>query len=157
MRGFTLVEVLVVAGIFAALLSFVMPNLTGNQRHTQNNEAIALLVADMRDQQMKAMLGDTEGQSVSTSSGIYFETTRYTLFRGNTYSAVDNRNYVISLDPQFQFTATNLPSSQVVFTEGSGEVSNFVNDTYSITLSDTQSGNSQVITINKYGVVQSVN
>jgi prepilin-type N-terminal cleavage/methylation domain-containing protein len=157
MRGFTLIEVLVVAGIFVALLSFMMPTLTNSQRHTQINEAAALLIADMKDQQMKAMLGDTEGQAVSTSSGIYFETTRYTLFRGLSYSVSDTRNYVINLDPQFQFTFTNLPSSQIVYARGSGEVSNFVNDTYSLTLSDIQGGTSQVITINKYGVVQSVN
>jgi len=157
MRGFTLIEVLVVAGIFTAFLSFMMPTLTSSQRHAQSNEDAALLVADMRDQQMKAMLGDTESLAAATASGIYFETSRYTLFRGSVYSAADTYNYVINLDPQFQFTSTNFPSSRIIFTRGSGEVSNFVNDTYSITLSDIQSGTCQVISVNKYGVVQSIN
>jgi prepilin-type N-terminal cleavage/methylation domain-containing protein len=157
MRGFTLVEILLVMGIFLALLSFIIPNLTGNQRRTQSSETIALLVADMRDQQMKTMLGDTEGQAVTSGSGIYFETNRYTLFRGSAYSAVDSRNYAVNLDSQFQFTATNFPASQIDYAEGSGEAANFVNDTYSITLTDVQNGTSKVITVNKYGVVQSVN
>ncbi len=156
MRGFTLVELIVVLGILFSLLAFSVPSLTQNQRQTEIDSAGSLLISDLRNQQIKSMLGDTETAATATSAGIYFQTDRYTLFRGQTYSAQDSGNVVVILDPQFEFTATNFPSSQIVFARGSGEAGNFTSDSYSLTLTDIQSQVSRVITVNKYGVVQAV-
>lgn len=157
MRGFVLIDLLITMGLFLSLLVFTVPNLIGSQRRTIAGDTLTRLVSDMREQQLKTMLGDSDGVDFATAAGIYFEPDRYTLFRGSSYNPASQTNFVINLDPGMQFSSTNFPSSSVVYNPGSGEIGNFVSDVYDLSLTDTSLGLSQHISVNRYGVIISVN
>lgn len=152
--GFTLVELLVVMGILLTLFGFVSFNLVGVQRNTSVNSTVDTLFSDMASQQTKAMLG--AGLSSGNSYGIYFQPDKYTLFKGATYSSDPASYFTVSLDLGITFTNT-FPSSSIVFSSGTGQVSGFSNGQNTISIHDTQGTKTETITINRYGVVISEN
>lgn len=155
-RGFTLIELLVVIGIMAILFTITSINLVAPQRRTSMGETVSLLTSDLRNQQTKSMLGDASGSS-SENFGIFFDSDNYVLFKGDSYDPSDPANFEIELTPGFEFTGTGFPSSVIIFSRGSGEAANFINDTYQLNLTDTQNGETTVITVNRYGTVTQIN
>lgn len=151
-NGFTFPEIVIVMGIIAILLGFATINLVQAQKSTALNSATDVLVADVRSQQLKAMVGDTEGRGSPDSYGIHFNTSSYTLFHGTTYNANDPSNFTITLDTSLSFTLDNFPSGNIIFQRITGEISGFSQTNSSITL-QTTSGQNKIITINQYGVV----
>lgn len=149
--GFTLVEILLVMGLFAILASFITINLIRPQTKTSADSSINTLVADLRETQLKSMIGDSEGQATAQTFGIFFGTNSYTIFRGLTYNSSDTSNFVINLDSP-QTLSSTFSGNQVVFSRRSGEVISFVNGSNTITISDN-SGVSKTITINNLGSI----
>lgn len=147
--GFTLVELLIIIGIITILSSFAVINLIRPQTKANLDATITVLISDIKEQQLKAMIGDSGG-SAPSSYGVYFETNQYTLFKGITYSSSDTNNFVVSLQGDASLTNT-FASNQVVFNQRSGEVAGFSpsNDTVTI----TSSGDTKTITINALGTV----
>src|SRR3989344_9266975 len=76
--GFTLVELMVVMGIFALMLGFTSINLIRPQTQANLDTTVTTLVSDLKEQQIRAMTGD--GPS---DYGVNFEPGRYTLFTGS--------------------------------------------------------------------------
>lgn len=150
-RGFTLIELMVVMGIFALMLGFASINLLRPQTQASLDTTVKTLVSDIRVQQIKAMAGDTQDTGSALDHGIYLESNRYTLFRG-AYNPTEPSNFIINLETGLQLTTT-LPSSQIVFSKRSGEISGFVAGQNTITLQNTQSAEQKIITINRYGAV----
>ena len=95
-RGFTLVELGIVFGIIAILLGFATFNLTNVQKVTSVNSAIDTLISDLRSQQIKAMVGNGNNGNVNNYS-IHFQSDRYVLFTGGTYSSTDSSNFSVLL------------------------------------------------------------
>ena len=157
MRGFTLIELIVVLAVLITLLAFTYPSLIGSQHRTTLTETINLLVQDLKDQQLKAMLGDLQGGSTMTNYGIYFQANQYVLFSGTTYVATASANFPVSLNASSSFTSIPFPNSQIVFSRGSGEVLNFSNNTYTLTITDSVENVTKNITVNKYGIVTQIN
>lgn len=149
-RGFTLIEVLLVMGLLAALSGLTIINLTRPQTRASLDGIVATLVADLRSQQIKAMAGDSLTAASAQAHGVYVQSGAYTLFKGASYSSSDADNFVVQADAGVALNTT-LPSTQVVFTKGSGTFSGFASGQNSITVSNA--GESKVITINRYGVV----
>ena len=118
--GFTLIELLVVIGIFTILSGYATINLLKPQTKASVDSATTTLVSDLRSQQLKAMVGDTEGAASAQPHGIFFETNRYTLFKGLSYSPSDSANFVVNLETNVNLTSITFPSSQVVFSRRSG-------------------------------------
>ena len=114
-KGFTFPELIVVIGIITTIFAFSVANLSNTQQRTYLSSNITTLISDIKQQQLKAMNGDTDGSGTISDYGIYFETNKYTIFRGTTYSASDARNYTISLESNIQFKDVTFPSSQLVF------------------------------------------
>ena len=104
-RGFTIVELLVVIGMFAILFAFSTVNLFNIQPSTSYATDESLIISDIREQAIRAMSGDSSSVASITHYdwGIYFETSRYTLFRGSIYNSSDPSNYVVNLDSGVQF------------------------------------------------------
>lgn len=150
--GFTLVELALVVSIFFILVGLIAVNLFKFQNKSQLSSTVETFLADYKEQQIKAMVGDTSGTGAVSSYGVHFETSSYTLFQ-NTYG---NANFTINLPGGTHFTTT-FPSSQVIFATGSGALTSFTNGQNTITVTDTGDGSQKVITINKYGVVTRVN
>lgn len=152
--GFTLVEVLIVMGIILILFSITSLNLSNTVPKSSLNDAVQLLVANIKQQQLSALTGNTEGQTNSSSYGIYFTSGKYTLFRGNSYNANDTSNYDVSLnDINTSFSGTG---SVIVFNKGSGEINNFLPTGNTIILTQINIQQSKNITINKYGIIESI-
>lgn len=140
---------MVVTSIIITLLGFITINLLRSQQTVSLTSVEEILLVDLKQQQLKAMIGDTEGRAIADSYGIHFDSNRYVLFHGTTYSASDISNVVINLDSNMQF---NSPNYNIIFSKLSGEISTASN----VILKDTTNGNTKAITINKYGVVTQV-
>jgi len=80
-NGFTLLEILIVVGIIAVLMSLSLPLgldfYRGQQLETQSQE----IVQTLRRAQLKAMSVEDD-----SSFGVYFTDDNYTLFKGSSYT-----------------------------------------------------------------------
>jgi prepilin-type N-terminal cleavage/methylation domain-containing protein len=148
-QGFTIIELAVTMGIFAIITSLVTINLLNAQHIASIDTTATTLVADLKQQQVKAMTWDTEGRGVQDSYGVHFETNKYFLFHGTTYTTGEPSNFEVALEGSLIFTGTG----DAIFAEGSGEKTGLG----SITLRDTLTNKQKVITINDYGVITDVN
>ena len=155
-EGYSLIEFLIVIAIFIFLSGFITLNLVHTQQHTSLSGTIDQLAADSKQQQLKSMINDTEGRGTTDTYGIYFQSTKYTLFHGASYSFSDPANFVVNLDTSLQFSAITVPDNSIIFAKGSGEVVGFSNGENTISLKDTTSGDTKTITFNQYGIITNV-
>ncbi len=155
--GFTIPELLVVITVMIILLSITTVSLEKTQHKTSLGTTVTTLLTDMREEQTKAMSGDTEGRATVDSYGLYVQQNKYTIFHGTTYNPADTTNYDVNLDPSLQFTTITLPNSSLIFFKGTGEFYNFANGSNTFTLKNTVTNDTKTITINRYGVVTQVN
>ncbi len=153
--GFTFIEIVIVIGVVLILFGVATINLAKIQRSSSVNATVQTLLADIKQQQLKSMVGATEGRSTSDSYGIYVESTKYTLFHGVSYNSSDATNFSVLLDPVMQMVTT-LPSGLLVFSRKSGEVASFTSGSNTITVRNTTGTEQKVITINRYGVVTNI-
>lgn len=156
-KGFTLIELGVVVTTIAILLSIITINLTSLQQHSYMDTTLETLLSDIKNQQLKSMLGDTEGEAAHEEFGIYFEADRYTLFRGTTYDSDDPFNFTITLPESIEFTNIQFPSALLIFEKGSGEVIGHTESTDSIALRNITTNETKTITVNLYGVFTGIN
>ena len=138
-------------GIIAILVSFISINLLKPQTTASIASTVQILGADIKEQQIRGMAGDSDFETTTDSQGIYFESNRYTLFRGPNYAS-GSHYFQVDTDQNLILSNT-LPSSQVVFITRSGEVASYTSGSDTITLSHTQSGEQKIITINRYGAI----
>jgi len=153
-HGFTILEIMFVTVFFLLLLAFGVFNAFQSQRKTSLRTSIDQLVSDLREQQIKAMVGDTEGRGINDSYGVFFSNNTYVLFHGTTYVSNNPSNFTVTLDPSLQFLNNTFPFSVAVFSKGSGEVNGGGN---SVQLKNTQNNSVQTIQINRYGVILQAN
>jgi prepilin-type N-terminal cleavage/methylation domain-containing protein len=153
--GFTVIEMIIVVGLIAALLGAASLRLLNISQIASVMNSTDKLVTDIKEQQTKAMATDTSGSGVVSDYGVYFQTGSYTLFRGSSYSVSDPGNLVVSLGTNIQSTAT-FPGSTLVLTKGSGEVAGFSAGQNTVTIRNTINNEQQTVTVNRYGVIISV-
>jgi prepilin-type N-terminal cleavage/methylation domain-containing protein len=146
-HGFTLIELAIVIAITVILLGFITINLVRSQQGASLSAIGEILLTDLRQQQLKAMMGDTEGRSTSDSYGVHFDANRYVLFHG-TYSDSEDTNSVVNLEDNMQF---NSPNYDVIFSRLSGETSAKI-----IELQDNTSLKFNRIHLNALGVATQV-
>lgn len=152
-KAFTLIELLVVMGIFSVLAGLATVNLIKPQTQATFSSAVNVLAADIKGQQLKAISGDTSGEATSQAHGIYFESDKYTLFRGSGYVPANPGNFVVDIESGNSLTSITFPTQQVVFAKRSGEVTSYVSGSDSLIIQSTQSGEQKTITINRYGAI----
>lgn len=150
--GFTLIELIMVMGLFGLLTTFASINLLRPQAHASLETTVTRLVTDLRQQQLNAMVGSTDGTVQAQAFGIFFSTNSYTLFHGTTYNASDASNFTTTLDGNLTISTT-LPATQVVYARQSGEVLGFVDGSNTVTVKNTTNNEQNVITVNRLGVV----
>jgi len=143
-RGFTLVELAVVTAIIVTLLGFITISLARSQQTVSLTSAEEVLLVDLKQQQLKSMIGDTEGRTTTDPYGIHFDSSRYVLFHGM-YSSSDTSNSVINLDSNMQF---NNPNFNVTFSKLSGTTSATI-----IELQDNTNSKLKRIHLNIFGTV----
>ena len=149
--GFTLPELIIVMGIALTLVAIISNSLLGGQHQTSLNTTLATLIADIKAQQLKAMSGDTEGRAATDSYGIYVQANQYILFHGAVYSAGDLANSIIPLNTGLTLSTT-FPNSILVFNKGDGQISGFILNQDTLTLTNSESV-AKTLKFNKYGVI----
>lgn len=156
-RGFTLVEFLLVMSIFAVLAGIATVNLLSFQRQSQLNATVNTFIADLKEQQMKAMSGDTSGEASMENYGVNLDAAnfQYILFKGS-YSAADTTNFAVAV-PRSVNISTTFPNAQISFEKGSGEIVGYASNSATITLQDSSNSDQKVIRLNRYGVITGVN
>lgn len=133
-KAFTLIELIIVMGIVAALTSFVTLNLTGSRKRVGVMATVEILVADLRGAQMRAMSGEG-GQEV--------------VFTGDRYT-LNPEGFEITLDPEISIS-TSYGQNKITFAARSGETAAGI-----ITITDTTGGVSKTLTVNQYGTVGAI-
>jgi len=154
-RAFTLIELIVAIGVISIFLLTVLPNMLAPVTRSSFAETLALLSSDFRTQQLKAMLGSPDNSVGPTVYGIHLNEDNYVMFSGPGYQAANPINFTVNLDPGLIFSFIDLPGADAVFATGSGQILNFTN-TRTFTLLDTRSGQSRIISVNGYGVIDDI-
>lgn len=154
--GYTFIEVIVVIGIVSILFLFATVSLLGTQRKPALTSAVSEVMTDLRQQQVKAMSGETGGGVGNSSYGVYFGQSQYVLFRGTSYVPSDSSNIPIPLDASLQFVDVTFPGSIVVFSRGAGEILNFSLGNNAVAIYNTQNNERHSFTLNRYGVIDSM-
>ena len=155
--GFTIVELVVVMVFFVFITSLITSNLLNLQHQTSTNTEITKLVNDIKIQQIKSMMGDTDGALTSIEIGVHLDTDRYVLFRGSSYSQGDPSNIEIPLDPNINITNITLPGSNIIFDYGSGELVGYIPGMNTFTVQNVLGGQQKQVSINRFGVITDVN
>lgn len=150
--GFTLIELIVVLGVFGVLLGLVTVNLLRAQHQPTLSASVDTLIADLKSQQAKAMSG-----AGAISHGVYVGEGEYVLFSGSVYNANDPANAQVLLDANVIVSSVTFPNASIVFAAGSGDIVNFDAAYRMVTLRNTQSSEEKAIQMNRYGVVSAVN
>lgn len=148
--GFTILELLLAFALFAISATLITINFVRPQTAASISTTTDTLAADIKNQQIKAMDGDSMGAASAQSHGIVFQPpSAYVLFRGSSYSPGDSENLTVDTSPAV--ISTTLPSSTIIFQRISGEPTTFTSGQNTVTISNA--GESKTITINRYGVM----
>lgn len=154
--GITMVEILIVTGIIVLLFTISTISLLNIRVSSSSSASTDVLISDIKAQQIKALAGDTEGRGVPDNYGVKIQNDKYTLFHGLIYSASDNTNFDVPVETGYQLSTT-FPNTTILFASKSGEIANFVSGQDSITLTNTSTGRTKTIQLNKYGTIISSN
>ncbi len=152
--GFTVLELMLTLTILGVLFALTVVNLTNIIPKANTRAAAEVLIADLREQQMKAMSGYEAVGGGASDYGIFFETEKYTLFTGSSYVEGHQENYVVPLQVGLEFDTTNLPLSTMVFVRGSGDIANYSDAYHSIRIRNTVTTELRTIVFNQLGVLE---
>lgn len=155
-KGFTFIEIAVVIAVVSVLFALVSVNLLSVRGKADLTTAASLLASDIQGQQTKSMTGASEGAAEADIFGIFFNTDSYTLFKGSEYSESSENNFIVTLPDEIEISSILVPQSQLIFAKGDGALLNAVNQTYTLTLHNSNTNEEQTITINKYGVITGI-
>jgi type II secretory pathway pseudopilin PulG len=143
-RGYTFIELLVSMGILMVLFAITTINISPLPSNTLQSTNLDTLLADIRSQQTLSMLSDS-------SYGVHLESASYTLFKGGSYTQGLTSNTIINLDSGITLTNITFPGSVIIFSAGSGDITNYTAGQDSFTLGSSVTGKSTTVKINKYG------
>ena len=145
-EGFTIIEVMIAIAIIGVLSSLSVAYFNSFlSRNELKNES--LKITDMlRRARGQAMAGQED-----SAWGVHFETSKYVLFKGSSYSASDDFNEEISLPAVLTISTINLNGggSEVIFSKIRGETSQFGTTTI-----QNDIGESKNVVINSAGNVE---
>jgi type II secretory pathway pseudopilin PulG len=153
--GLVLVELIIAMIVFTMLVGLATINLLGIKQKTTLATTVTSIVSDLRNQQTKAQTGETNG-TTNYNYGIRIEANRYILFKGSSYNASEPTNFTVNLEDNMYFSDITVPSASIIFQKGSGEFSGFSAGANIFSL-NSQNGEKKVLSLNRYGVVVSVN
>ena len=144
-KGFTLLEIVLVVGILTILLSIAFVSIGNIRVISTTNNTSSVIVSDLKNQQVRAMVGDTEGRGIPDNYGIKILPTQYVLFHGVSYDASDTTNYAVPVSTGFTLSST-FTNGVILFASESGELVNFVANHDTITLTNTTSNQQKLFT-----------
>jgi len=113
-KSFTLLEILLVIGIISVLLVFIVPVSLDFYKSQQLEVQTQSIIQTLRRAQSKATVVELD-----SSFGVYFGTSNYTLFKGNSYLLSRDVQYDEIFDLPGLINLTGL--SEVVFSKFEGK------------------------------------
>lgn len=150
--GFTLIEMMVVLGVLGTLIAFSSVNLVKYQTTNLLQTTLSTVAADIQNQRLKSMNGDTQGRVTTDAYGVYIQSSSYTLFRGASYVAETSGNVTIPMASPMVLSTT-FPSNQFVYSKGTGEIASFDSARNTITVRNATTNEQIVLTFNRYGTI----
>ncbi len=153
--GLTLVELLLVVGILGLLFSIAFISIFNVRIISTNATTTSVITSDLKNQQIKAMVGDTEGRGTPDNYGIKILSTQYVMFHGTNYNPADTTNFSVPVENGYTLSTT-FPNTTVLFASESGEIVDFQSNQNTITLTNTSSNKTKTIHFNKYGTITQV-
>ena len=147
-KGFTLLEVLIVVGILALLVTLSAKPLLSFYRNIRFQGAVENVLT-MLDEARKSTLSSYN----SSQYGVHFETNRTVLFRGDTFTEPnpENDEYIFSDIIEISSSTFSGGGDDVVFERITGETANGgVLEIVLLTASSTR----KIITIHTSGLVE---
>lgn len=153
-KGFTMVELLLTMSILAILFTVVTTSLSTVISKSNIQSAAEILIADMREQQIKAMAGYELITGGGTDYGVVVFSDKYILFSGDSYIEGMDDNFTVNLQPGLEFDTSSLPFSTVVFERMSGEVASFNDSLHTIIIRNPTTQESRSLVFNSLGVVE---
>ena len=123
MKGFTLIELVVVVALVVLFVGLAIPALRVAQKGSELEDTAELLVAVLRLAQNRTL-----GSEGASQYGVFFDTStspdRYILFKGSSYAARDVAvDEVNTLPASVEIAGTTLPGTETVFQKVSGTAS----------------------------------
>lgn len=149
--AFTFIELVLVIAIIAVLTSIVSISLSNLIPRANLSTTTEILLAEIRQQQSRAMNHEKNTEQQASEYGIYIEQHQYTLFTGNVYDANSPNNIITEVSSPLELS-TNFPNQIIVFAIGSGEIQNFVDKQNQINIIDTIGNQTKTLNFNSYGV-----
>jgi prepilin-type N-terminal cleavage/methylation domain-containing protein len=144
MKGFTLIEILVVTAIMALLTGASVPIVGNLQKSSQLNEGSTHVIQTVRVAKERASSRLNDAQH-----GVKFLSGSYVLYQGDSYVLRDDSyDRTITLDNALSLVST-LQDDDVNFSKGLG----MPNNTGSVTLTHSVHG-TKIITVNSFGKVE---
>lgn len=141
--GFTMVEMLVVIGIFVFVAGLGLFLSTTTLRNSSFSSDVDGVAATLQRARGRAATNINE-----SSHGVYLDASGYVIFQGTSYSPSDPMNQSIPAGTGFSFLfSPPLPSQAIVFSQLSGD------SDYEGTISITNGTNTAVININNEGQI----
>lgn len=146
-KGFTLVEMLVAAGILALIAGITISTFSSFQQHMIRDSAVEN-VASIFNEARAYTLSSKEG----TAYGVHLSTNEAVLFSGTTYNSSDPDNRTIIFEPGIEVTNISLSGgvSDVVFEKQTGNAS--ATGTFTVHVASNPIGD-VVVTIEKTGIL----
>jgi hypothetical protein len=141
-----MVETLLVVGIFTILVGLSSIGLSRLIPNTISRSSETTLLADLRQQQLKAQTG-VEG----AAHGVAFGSGEYVLFEGSTYNPSEPSNTVVALEEELTLSST-LPGNVVVFAALSGEPTGIGPFQDQVILTNNATNTIYTLEINELGV-----
>ena len=149
--AFTFIEVVVAMGVVSILFGIASTDLFHIHYRTNLTNSVTTTIADIRQQQLQAMTGSTNGAGVGDNYGAYLTQHEYTLFKG-TYSPTDPENRTVTLEYPIELRSISFPSSMIVFASGSGAIVDFSISQHSFGLINLVNGEQKTIDFNSSGI-----
>lgn len=146
-KGFTLMEILVVIGIFSVVLSMTFYFFSKLNEKEALEKDVASLTSFIRNARLLSVASKN-----ASPFGVHLENDKVVLFEGNTYSAGGSNEKILMLSKEVYMSSysLNLGSPDIVFARLVGNTSNYG----TITLSLKDDSASTTVTILGTGVIQ---
>lgn len=147
-RGFTLIEILLVVTILAIAFGFFALYSQNSQTRTDLNAQTAVLVSNLRLAQSNAAAGSTTGHNAIRLDAA---ASNYITFSGTVFDAQNPDNSTVALPAtmSFQNILLNGGGSDIIFTGPQGETANY--GTFEVYLSQT--GQFITVTVSQFGTI----
>lgn len=111
MKGFSLLEIILTLALLLLISALTFPTTLGNIQKSKARTVSSQIATDLYYQQQRA-------RNKNIPTGIYFESGRYTLFDGDSFSTGTEKDQKM-LPNNIQISSTSLTTNNSVLFEGS--------------------------------------